>query len=129
MSRTAACKGRQGPEVRGGGKSSLELVGNVGSVAHEPAIFDMLAITINRRQTCPCREVGNLPTSRIKGCVRRDEQRFNTLPAKHRERRVNLVRAANLHWLSRMPLASAAILVSRSCGTCRNLDKILRGTP
>src|SRR5215831_1088436 len=74
------------------------LVRDVGSIAHEPAVFDMLAITINRLQTCSCREVGNLPTSRIKGCVGRDEQRFNVLPAKHRERRVNLVGAANLYW-------------------------------
>src|SRR5262249_59516171 len=57
----------------------------------------MLAITIYRGQTCSCREVGKLPTSRIKGCVRWDEQGFNALPAKHRERRVNIVGAANLH--------------------------------
>src|SRR5689334_15538540 len=71
--------------------------GGVGSITHEPANFDMLAITINRRQTCRCREAGNLRTSRKKGCVRWDKQPFNALRAKRRERRIKLVGIANLH--------------------------------
>src|SRR6516162_584339 len=72
------------------------LAGKIGSIAHESANFDMLAITINRRQTCLCCKVSNLPTPRIKSCVRRDEQTFNALHAQRRERRIKPVGSANL---------------------------------
>src|SRR5262249_53184811 len=94
------------------------LVDKIGSIAHESANFDMLAITINRRHTCLCATVGNFPMTRIKGCVRRDEQTFNALRAERCEGRIKLVGSANLHRHEQDAERLGAILVSRSCGTC-----------
>src|SRR5215467_14512540 len=45
------------------GRCATVLVGDIWSIAYEPAIFDMLAITINRRQAFYCGQLGNLPAS------------------------------------------------------------------
>jgi hypothetical protein len=91
------------------GADLTETVLDIGSVAHQPAGYDMITVRISRRNPAARRQGGNLHAAAGEECVGRDEEGIGALAREGGKDRIDLGVTARTLWA---PLAISALGVN-----------------